>query len=86
MAIAPLNNDEPIFNEDGTVTIEFSTWVELVSNLCPLTGSGSPEGVVEASNNPPRQYMDTAGAAGSILYVKRDSDIAGDRKKGWILV
>jgi hypothetical protein len=26
------------------------------------------------------------GVAGSILYIKRDTDIGGDNKQGWILV
>jgi hypothetical protein len=30
--------------------------------------------------------MDDAGTAGAILYIKRDTDIAGDKTQGWILV
>jgi len=62
----------------------FYNWVLNVTNFSVLTGSGSPEGVVEA--RPTRLYMDTAGTSGNILYIKRDADISGDRKMGWILV
>ena len=57
---------------------------ELVQ-LSILTGSGSPEGVIEAKIT--TLYMNTAGTAGSILFIKRDADDgAGDRKSGWILI
>ncbi len=62
----------------------FYNWVLNVTNMSVLTGSGSPEGVVSARST--RLYMDTAGSAGSILYIKRDESIAGDRTQGWILV
>lgn len=45
-----------------------------------MQGSGSPEGVVTAT--PTRLYMDTAGTAGNILYVKK----SGTGNTGWILV
>lgn len=45
-----------------------------------LTGSGSPEGVETA--NPTQLYMDTAGGAGTILYIKQ----TGTGNTGWILV
>jgi hypothetical protein len=60
---------------------------EFFNNLGPLaitSGSGSPEGTVDA--NPMQFYMDTAGTAGAILYIKRDANIGGDSTKGWILV
>lgn len=42
------------------------------------SGTGSPEGVVDAIQN--AQYIDTAS---DLLYYKRDADIAGDTTKGW---
>lgn len=54
--------------------------IRQVNENTVLSGSGSPEGVVTA--NPKRLYMDTAGTAGSILYVKQ----TGTVKTGWILV
>ncbi|MBK28605.1 MAG: hypothetical protein CMO77_07200 [Verrucomicrobiales bacterium] len=63
---------------------EFMSWLQKVTDLQIATGSGSPETVVSAGQG--KLYMNTAGTAGSILYVKRDADIGGDAKKGWILV
>ena len=45
-----------------------------------LTGTGSPEGVLTA--NPTQLYMDDAGTAGNILYIKK----SGVGNTGWILV
>ena len=59
-------------------------WIRKVTKLSPMTGSGTPEGNVEAEIT--RLYMDTAGGAGSVLYIKRDADSSGDRTKGWIAV
>ncbi len=81
MINVPLNK---IVDENGFMTPSFLTWVNLVTNLQIITGTGSPEGVVTAEV--PALYMDDGGAAGSILFIKRDGDIAGDRSKGWILV
>jgi len=55
-----------------------------VNAMSIIAGSGSPEGVVEARIT--RLYMDTAGVAGAILYIKKTNDVAGNRKNGWILV
>ena len=82
--IVPLDEGQPISDKNGNMSQRTQVWNELVSRLAILEGSGSPEGVVEAQVT--RQYMDTAGTAGNILYIKRDSDIAGDRTMGWILV
>ena len=74
----------PIIEENGTMTELFRIWSQQVTKLQLLMGSGSPEGVVSASMM--TLYMDTAGTAGAILYIKRDSDIALDPTQGWILV
>lgn len=69
---------------DGTPTDRAGEFMEEVTrqlNLSTiLTGSGSPEGVVAA--NPTQLYMDTAGTAGNILYIKK----TGVSDTGWILV
>ncbi len=75
---------QAITKEDGSMQDTFRRWVELMTELDPIKGTGSPEGVVEARQT--RQYMDDAGIASAILYIKRDNDIAGDKTKGWILV
>ena len=73
-----------IVDENGKQTQEFNDWISAVDRGLILIGTGSPEGVITATVG--RQYMNDAGTAGSILYVKRDADIAGDRSSGWILV
>lgn len=51
-----------------------------VNKSTVLEGSGSPEGAVIAE--PKVLYMDTAGTAGNILYVKK----TGTGNTGWILI
>lgn len=72
------------FTEDNKLTQRALKLVQGLVELDVLEGSGSPENVIEAK--PRRLYMNTAGTAGSILYIKRDADIGGDRTQGWILV
>lgn len=84
MNIVPPIATQPIIEADGSMTIPFRTWTQLINNLQIIIGTGSPEGVVDAGQG--RQYMDDMGLAGTILYVKRDTDIGGDPKQGWILV
>ena len=75
---------DQLFTEDGKLTERSWKLLRQLVQLQILTGSGSPEGVVEAKIL--TLYMDTAGTAGNILYIKRDADISGDRSQGWILV
>lgn len=73
-----------IVDENGGMSNRMQAWTEQVTELQPLAGTESPEGLFEA--NQTRLYVDLLGTTGAILYVKRDADIAGDKKKGWILV
>ncbi len=82
--IAPPDANSPFLDDKGKLTQRSREWGNTVSRLGILEGSGPPEGVVPAFVT--QQYMDTAGTAGSILYIKRDADIAGDDTLGWILV
>lgn len=82
--ITQLIKGVPIVDKDGRPTEVFWSWAFNMTNTQLLSGSGSPEGVVEAQAL--RLYMDTAGTAGSILYVKKTNDVGGDRTLGWILV
>lgn len=84
MTIQQVDLQLPIVDKDGKQTQEFNDWTIDVTNLQPLIGTGSPEGVVSADVL--REYMDASGTAGNIKYIKRDSDILGDATKGWILV
>jgi len=83
--INELNRSLPITNDGGKMVLRFSTWAKNVTALQILTGTGSPEGTVEADQL--RLYMDNTGTTGNILYIKRDPDDgAGDKSIGWILV
>lgn len=73
-----------IVDENGNPTEKFFQWLQLATDLDPITGTGSPEGVQEA--RVPRSYVDTSAAPGSTYYVKRLNDISGDRTMGWRLI
>lgn len=73
-----------VVDSNGMMTDEFRRWVVAVTNSDIMVGTGTPEASVSATVG--RLYMNDAGASGSILYIKRDADIAGDTTKGWILV
>lgn len=83
MRIASLPADRPIIDERGTMTQHLRRFMNAVARLSILEGSGSPEGVEEAMAT--RLYMDTAGTAGAILYIKRVDSVAGDKTAGWVL-
>jgi len=74
----------PIVDKNGIPTSDFARWITQVTNNDIIIGTGSPEGIVEATVG--RQYMDDSGSSGSILYIKKLADIGGDRTQGWILV
>lgn len=84
MAVITPNPTHTIVDKLGLMNTRFRTWTQQLTRAVPLRGTGSPEGVFEAFEN--QFYVDSAGIAGAILYVKRDADIAGDRTLGWILV
>jgi len=86
--ITRISEDRPIVESDLSQTAQtrlfLSTLLRAVEGSQILTGSGPPEGVVEAAQE--KRYMDTIGTAGNIYYIKRDDDIAGDKTMGWILI
>lgn len=82
--INQLIRDLPIVDDKGMMTQRTLEWTRNVTNLSIITGTGSPEGVIEAQTT--TLYMNESGTAGSILYIKKLADIGGDRKQGWILV
>ena len=84
MTIFRPDANAPIIDDTGHMVQRFRTWVNALTRVVPFEGIGSPEGVLEAL--PTQTYMDTAGVAGAIYYIKRDADIAGDKKLGWVLV
>ena len=82
--IAPPEPTKAIVDQNGKMQNDFAIFALQVAKLEPFLGTGSPEGVLSANQG--QFYIDTNGASGSVLYVKRDTDIGGDATKGWILV
>lgn len=80
----PPNRTQPLVESDGTATQQFNTWMLDAALSIPIVGTGSPEGNVEARQY--SLYIDSTGSAGAIEYRKMQPDIAGDKKKGWLLV
>lgn len=83
IVVAP-DGSNVIIEDNGTMTQQFRTWVNNVNSFLPITGSGSPEGVVNARQF--AQYLDEDGSTGSIEYRKMLPSIGGDTSKGWVLV
>lgn len=82
--ISKLNPSVPLVSADGRPSVIFRTFLLEVHKGSVIVGTGSPEGVLEAEQG--QEYMDDAGVAGAIKYIKRDSDVSGDRTQGWILI
>ena len=79
------STNRPFVDEKGILTSQSRTFLREIFIQSLIVGTGSPEGVVEAEIT--SRYMDDAGTAGAILYIKRDADDgAGDKSIGWILV
>lgn len=79
-----INSTLPIVDSKGVMSEQFRTWTLKASLAITIAGTGSPEGVIDAL--PTQEYMDLTGTAGSIKWIKRDPDIAGDTTRGWVLV
>lgn len=73
--------------EDSSMHELFRDWVTFMTNEANLrsikSGTGSPEGIVEGKAS--AEYMDVTGAPGSVQYIKKFDDVAGDKTKGWSL-
>lgn len=84
MTIVALERFEKVLNPDGTLTNRAGEFFEALTrqiNLnTPITGVGSPEGVITAE--PFQVYLDTTGGAGTIQYRK----MTGTGNTGWVLV
>lgn len=82
--ITKINPTSKIVNKDGRPLRQLQDFLLDVANTSLIIGTGSPEGIIEATQG--REYMDDAGTAGAIKYIKKDADVSGDRSLGWILV
>ena len=86
--ITEISFDRAIVGVDGSLTIQSREFFRTVMDRALIIGTGSPEGVIEALQG--ASYMDDAGTAGAIHYLKRDNDDGvlptPNKKIGWILV
>lgn len=82
--IAPIDSNTPIVTGDGVMSDIFQRWMSQITRNDLLIGTGSPEGAIEAQIG--REYMDDAGAAGAVKFIKQLPDIGGDRTLGWVAV
>lgn len=80
--LPPFNT--PVIDDDDILTQPYRSYFNDIYLLDIIQGTGSPEGVVAGIIG--QEYMDLNGTTGNIKYIKRDSDIGGDIKQGWILI
>lgn len=78
------SSDRPLLNDTGAPSSQFDFWLRAITDRALIIGDGNPEGIFEALQG--ALYLDESGTSGNILYIKRNSDILGDKTKGWILV
>ena len=71
----------PIIDENGVMTAIFQRWVTAITMLDLIVGSGSPEGVIDATVG--RFYLNDTGTTITLLYVKKLAEIGGDSTMGW---
>ena len=79
-----LNASQPIVEKNGTMTQTMRTQMLIVSNNTSIVNSGSPEGVVEATQY--SEYIDETTPLSPVVYKKMLTEIGGDRKKGWAAI
>ena len=81
MIYPKLSRSNPIVNADGTMSDVFWLWAQQAGLSIPITGAGSPEGVIAALQF--SLYIDTVANA---EYRKMLPSVAGDTKQGWVLM
>lgn len=81
--VVNLNKTDSITKKDGMQHDRFAAWASLVTEninkLIPLSGTGSPEGVVVGFIS--QIYFDTDASAGTGLYHKEADD---GLNTGWV--
>ena len=82
--IIPPNANTAIVTKDGKQELVTILWMQAVSDLGVRVGTGSPEGLVDGLQT--QFYMDQAGAAGSVLFMKQLGAIGGDSTLGWVAI
>lgn len=81
MAVDPLSPNIACVDVMGRPLQNLRSIIEQLKNFIPLSGDGSPEGVV--SSNKLRLYMDDLTGD---VYIKKLDAIGGDKTQGWVLV
>ena len=82
--ITELSTDRPIVEKDGTLTLQSRTYFRQITERAVIVGSGSPDGVVEATQG--ATYIDEDASLGSVFYVKQKQNVGGDNSLGWALI
>jgi hypothetical protein len=78
---SPLN---PFLDDAGMLSSEARSWTQIITARSLIIGTGNPNGIIEAQQG--AEYMDDNGTAGNIKYIKRNSDVSGDKTLGWYLI
>ena len=78
-----ISPDNQLVDDSGISTQRTQIWLDQVTDLQIITGTGTPEGIVSA--NVSRLYLQTDGTDGAVLFIKQLSDIGGDPKYGWVV-
>ena len=78
-----ISPDNQLVDDGGISTQRTQIWLDQVTDLQIITGTGTPEGIVSA--NVSRLYLQTDGTDGAVLFIKQLSDIGGDPKYGWVV-
>jgi hypothetical protein len=84
LALNKLDRSTPVVDESGRPRQNLQMFSEELANMQLIIGTGSPEGQYEARQG--REYMDQAGSTGNIKWIKKLSDIGGNKSLGWVLV
>jgi hypothetical protein len=80
-----LNAGDPIIDDEGKMVQAFRNYlIKLGVGGIVLTGLGTPEAFIEAPQY--TLYLDVTTPTVPVQYRKMLSNIAGDEKKGWIVV
>lgn len=71
------------FDDYGLLNTEGRVAQEEIEARIPITGTGTPEAIIEAEAG--ATYYDLSAGTGAIIYIKTAQAVNGDRTKGWIL-
>lgn len=79
--VAPPSPVIPIADDMGNMEASLRSFTQKLAARALIIGSGNPESVIQAEQG--ALFMDEDAASGDVLYIKRLSDIGGDKTQGW---